>query len=468
MNKKKQILKFIIFDSLAALISWILFFNFRKLEEGVPFSNLSHVTLSDPKFLWGLFIYPFFWLLLHYMWGEYRQIYRKSRAKELEQTFFQSILGCLILFFSIILDDQIDTYKEFYLYLGVLFLSYLPLVSVFRISIISKTIKQIEAKKIGFNTLIIGDNDKAKSTIQILENAKHSSGNKFIGYVSIHNSKPDFNLTHLGSYHDLKDIIIKNKIEEIIISLDPADTSLLPQILSEIQTESILIKMTPNLDNILSGAVKTTSIFGEPFIVLNFKSMPIWQKIIKRGFEIFFCSLGLLVLSPLLLLAILKIKRSSPGPIFYTQKRVGRREKEFTIYKFRSMYVDAEGQTPLLSSDHDTRTTPWGKIMRKYRIDELPQFLNVLKGDMALVGPRPERSFFVKQIVQKAPQYKLLFNIKPGITSWGEIKYGYAENVDEMIARMEFDLIYLENISLLTDFKILLHTICVVFRGEGK
>ncbi len=196
--------------------------------------------------------------------------------------------------------------------------------------------------------------------------------------------------------------------------------------------------------------------------------MPHGQKIIKRAVDILFSLLFLILCSPLLLFVAFMVRRSSAGPIFFKQERMGQFGKPFQIIKFRSMYVDAEKDGPALSSDADPRITPWGRIMRKYRLDELPQFWNVVLGEMSIVGPRPERKFFADQIVEKAPYYRQLLRIKPGITSWGMVKFGYAENVDEMIERLKYDLIYLENMNLLNDLKILIYTVLIVFQGRGK
>jgi len=196
--------------------------------------------------------------------------------------------------------------------------------------------------------------------------------------------------------------------------------------------------------------------------------MPDWQRVCKRAIDIIASMFALIVLSPLYAFAAIKVKLSSNGSIFYKQERIGRFGKSFRIYKFRSMFMNAEENGPALSSETDTRITPWGKFMRKWRIDELPQFYNILIGDMSLVGPRPERKYFIDIISDTHPHYKYLHKVKPGLTSWGMVQYGYAENVEEMIERMKYDLLYIENCSLALDIKIILYTFMVIVQGRGK
>ena len=191
------------------------------------------------------------------------------------------------------------------------------------------------------------------------------------------------------------------------------------------------------------------------------------QLIIKTVIDYTVTILCLILLIPVILILILAIKISVKGPVIYSQNRIGKDGKTFTIYKFRSMHIGTEEGVPLLSGKQDKRITPVGRFMRKHKLDEIPNFINVLKGEMSLVGPRPEQQYFIDQIITNRPEYKLLHNIKPGITSWGQVKYGYASNVEEMVKRLEYDIFYLNNRSLWFDLKIAFCTLGIVIKGEG-
>lgn len=471
MNKFKELLKYIITDYLAAGLTWYLFFSFRKIAfESEKFGYPIDVKL-DYKFWVGLAIIPFFWLFLHYLIGYYKDIYRKSRLHELGQTLLVTLIGTLVIFFALILDDTIVDYRNYYRSFYTLFV--LQFVITYFPRLIYTTINayRIQHRIIGFNTLIIGSNKKAVDLYNELEGLEKSLGHKFVGFVNVFD-KEKYRLKEflpcLGSVDDVRDIIDEKNIDEVIIVPETREHGEINDIVSRLQDKNVHIKVIPEMYEILTGSVKMSSIFSVPLIEISFDIMPIWQKNLKRFIDIVVSIFAMIFLLPLYIFLSVGVKLSSKGPILYSHERIGEHGKPFTIYKFRSMFTDAEKNGPALSGKNDNRITPFGKMMRKYRLDEFPQFYNVLIGDMSLVGPRPERQFFIDQIVKEAPHYVHLQKVKPGITSWGQVKYGYAENVKEMIERLKFDIIYLENMSLYVDFKILIYTVITVLKGRGK
>ena len=263
-------------------------------------------------------------------------------------------------------------------------------------------------------------------------------------------------------------ILINEKIEQVIIATEPNEHQKINNIINDLANYKVEIKVIADMYSILTGSVKMNSIFGALLITVNPEMMPSWQKSLKRAMDLIISFLAIILLFPIFLLLSLLVKLGSKGDIIFQQERIGMHNKPFYIYKFRSMYTDSEKNGPQLSSQKDKRITKIGKFMRKTRLDETPQFYNVIKGDMSLVGPRPERQFYIDQIISKAPHYKHISKVKPGITSWGQVKYGYAENVDEMVARLKFDLLYVENMSLTLDVKILFYTILIMLKGSGK
>jgi exopolysaccharide biosynthesis polyprenyl glycosylphosphotransferase len=266
----------------------------------------------------------------------------------------------------------------------------------------------------------------------------------------------------------LEKIIREKEIEEVIIAIENSEHNRLQDFLVRIDDGHLRIKLLPDTYVILSGSIKMTNIYGALLIELLSDAMPFWQQAVKRLIDVVVSIFAMLILIPIYIASAIAVKLSSPGPIFFLQDRVGVNGRIFKIIKFRTMVVNAETAGPQLSSEDDPRITKVGKFMRKTRLDEFPQFLNVLVGQMSLVGPRPERQFFIDQIIKEAPQYLHLNRVRPGITSWGQVKYGYAENVQQMLQRMKFDLIYLKNRSLALDIKIMFYTIVIIFKAKGK
>lgn len=470
MNKKRQVFLYLFFDLLSAVISWTAFFLLRKGYIDTAFGNAQQEISLDENYFYGLGTIPLVWVFVYYLNGYYKNIYKKSRLNELAQTFLITAFGSLVLFFVLVLDDFVANYEDYYTSIFFLFSTHFLITYIPRAIITSITGHKIHNKEIGFNTLLIGSNQKAALLYEKLKKKKKSSGNIFLGFINVM-QKDSFILTnhlpHLGNIDSIKEIINKHKIEEIIIAIESKEHQYLEQILYKLEGINVVVKAIPDNYDIISGRVKISSLYDEPLILISHDLMPSWQENMKRAIDVSLSVLVLLIGLPLYIFLAVGVKLSSPGAIFYKQKRVGIHGKWFYIYKFRSMYVESESSGPALAQKNDTRITKFGQFIRKVRLDEIPQFYNVLKGNMSLVGPRPERQHFIDQIVPIAPHYLHLLRVKPGITSWGQVKYGYAKNVDEMIERLQYDIIYIENMSLYIDIKILIYTIRTVVLGKG-
>ena len=456
---------------MGALLAWVAFFLLRKylLRESIDyrFPESALFYLSGAAVL-----VAFFWSTLYTLVGEYRDIFRKSRLSELIRLARVSLLGTVVIFFALLLDDQgVSNYHAYYKTFTAYYLVHFSLTAVLRTWAVSSIQHLVRRGTISFPTLLVGSNQLALSTYADLQRTGRHLGLRLVGFAPIGSQVAEglaAALPAVGSYQQLPGLIEQLGIEQVIVAIEPSEHRRIQEILNLLETSKVRISVLPDLYQMLLGSVKVNHIFGTPLIEIKHDLLPVWQQVLKRVFDVVGAIGFLIVALPLYIFTALMVRSSSPGPIFYRQPRIGKNGVPFNIIKFRSMYVDAEKMGPALSSDHDPRITRWGRFMRKVRLDEFPQFWNVLKGDMSIVGPRPERQFFIDQIVKLAPHYRHLHRVRPGLTSLGQVKYGYAETVPQMVERLKFDILYIENMSLSMDFRVILYTLKIIVEGRGK
>ncbi|HDP74732.1 MAG TPA: sugar transferase [Bacteroidales bacterium] len=467
LNEKKQASRYLLFDIVGSALAWTLFNLYRKR---IIESNLFGIDIRfspDYKFYLGLVFFTLFWVSMFGLVGLYHDPYRKSRLREFGASLTITIIGTIVLFFVLLIDDYVVAYQNYYKILLAMLLLVFTLTYIPRLVITTQTIHQIHNRKIGYPTIIIGSGKKAMQTYQDINSEKISQGFKIIGFIDLPNGiRVDQSLI-LGNVNNIPEVVAQYGIEEVILAIDNESPQILTTVLNQLVPLNVNIKAIPSMYDILLGKVKLNRIIGTTLVDVSFEPMPAWQANLKEMLDYFIAIVGLLLSAPVSLILMAVIKTTSKGPVIFKQERIGQHGKPFHIYKFRSMYIDAEVNGPALSYQTDPRVTPVGRFMRKTRLDEIPNFINVLKGEMSIVGPRPERQFYIEQLVKVAPHYLHLQKVKPGITSWGQVKYGYAENIEQMVERLKYDLLYLENMSLYIDFKIMIYTILTIFKGKG-
>ena len=420
--RRKQQLTYLIADLLSSELVWLCFLGFRWIVYDGRVAFMEDVLVPAFSFWRPLVIYPVVCVCIYYLSGYYLRPFQKPLWREFLRTFLSAAVIALLFFFIIIIDDLTESYRQYVVSLVVLFglqfvFSYIPRLTITLLS-----------RRRGIQRTCV-----------------------------VHSLDEAMNL-RMGEQ------------DEVIIDL--------PSNFSDSQLYSIIaclyplacdISMVPRVYDFLTGAARIGHIDKPSLIRITEYHMLDAELCIKRAFDITVSAVGLVLLSPLFLLIALQIKLSSRGPVIYSQERIGQYGLPFRIYKFRTMIDHAEEDgVPRITLDNDPRITKLGHWLRKFRLDELPQLWNILRGDMSVVGPRPERAFFIEQIMKEAPYYCLLYKVRPGLTSWGPIRVGYTDTMAKMIERLNCDIVYVENMSLLLDLKIMFYTIGVVLKGKGQ
>ncbi len=483
MNIHHQRLKYICSDLIAAALGWLVFYVYRYDLTG----HLTHPSLAryltNTQVEINLVLAPLVWVGIFAFSGYYHQPYFKSYVDELQSTLGAIFFGTLLFFFSMVIDDIPLVDDDWFaliktprvpprVYLQILMTMFgcvfIP-VYLGRYFITHHTNRMVTLGRIGLRTLIVGSGRAAVALQKELSNAKRNNGYLVVGCVQHGSAQTDRpqQMPLLGDFADVRGILTDHDIEAVILAPDKRDRKVIYRQIFTLLPYGCPIMLRALPDEYFDGGMRSRSLTALPMLTFGDDCLPPFRRNTKRATDIVVALAALVLLSPVLIVLMVLVATDSPGPIFYSQERIGRLGRPFRMFKFRSMRIDAESSGPQLSKTDDPRITRIGHVMRKYRLDELPQFWNVLRGDMSLVGPRPERAYYIERIMETAPQYSLLLQIRPGITSWGMVKYGYAGDIFQMIERMRYDLMYLNDCTIPMDLKIIGYTIRTVVTGKG-
>ena len=472
MNQSTSLrILYIFCDYLSTLAALLLFVVVRfHLEPVAHMMGSVGAMMSTTMVRLELLLFPLLMLFVYWLTGYYNEVIMKSRLQELLETLHSALVGMAVFFLIAMINDvdadRFNTYKLIAILAAILF----SCTYLMRVALTTAVRKRVADGRICRHTLIVGTGPKADSMYARLKKVSRVMGFQVEGFVSTDKSADNcLRNCNVPVYtiDSLKNMIASGSIQTLVVISDDAGINPTLEIINKLLPLECDVLVDAEFYQKLSAPVRTQNIIGEPLVDVSHPMISGSTANIKRFFDVAISAVALLLIWPFMLVLAFLVRMDSPGPAIYRQERIGRHKKPFTIYKFRSMYINAESAGPSLSSPADTRITPLGRRLRKYRLDELPQLWNVLRGDMSLVGPRPEREYFIRQIVEKAPSYTLVQQVRPGLTSWGMVKFGYASTVDQMVQRLRYELMYIDNISILLDFRIIIYTIKIVLTGKG-
>lgn len=470
MSQCKQRTVCVLSDYVTVSVALLLFNVVRHnwFAEYVPADFFEFMSL-DAVLLGHLFIPPMV-LLVFYLSGYYYDVVFRSRLNDLLNTLITTFFAALLIYFAIVSNDPVVERGETLTLIGILWGLMFVCVYPVRLLLTLFMVRRLQKRKYGYRTLVVGTTQSARDLAHRLNTSSGTLDFNVIGFVNVDSCRSacfdDFGLP-VYEMSELQEVIAHEGVTRLIVRSHRQGKIATMELLNSLYVFGLPIFISHDLFNVVTGKVSFGNIKGEPLINIASPSYSPCEASIKRFSDVLLSIISLILLLPFFAVTALAIKIDSKGPVFFSQDRVGLNKRHFRIYKFRSMRTDAEANGPALSSADDPRVTRVGRFIRRYRIDELPQFFNVLKGDMSLVGPRPEREYYISQIVKQAPYYTLIHQVRPGITSLGMVKFGYAATVEEMVRRVHYDLIYLENASLGMDLKIIFYTIRTVLTGKG-